>query len=181
MSEKLDAFTVPVGVTMRWPTIHDVPEMPRLPAPLLIRRAQIGEAGPLAALLSRAFDAEHWDAAGTELELFCDETVKATLVVVAEERLVATVSLQVDTDVPKCGWVRWVATEKDWRRKGLARALVISALTVAAQVGCRETRLRTETDRLAAIAMYLQLGFEPLVHGDQEREVWQRVRRLIAT
>src|SRR6185312_16745587 len=77
----------------------------------------------LSALLGRAFPAESWDAVGTERELFCDETVRATLVVAAEGRLVATASLQVRPDVPECGWVRWDATDLDRRREGLARAL----------------------------------------------------------
>jgi mycothiol synthase len=180
MSEKSDALAVPVDVTMRRPTLFGVPAMPILAAPLVVRRAQVEEAGALAALLGRAFEAESWDAAGTERELFCDETVRATLVVAAEGRLVATASLQVRPDVPECGWVRWVATDLDRRREGLARALVIGVLAMAGQAGCREARLHTQTDRLAAIPLYLQLGFEPLVRGDPEREVWERVIRLLS-
>jgi GNAT superfamily N-acetyltransferase len=149
-----------------------------LPSSMILRRAQMDEARPLAALLSRAYPTETWDAAGTEHELFGDETVKATLIVAAEGRLLATASLQVYPDAPECGWVRWVATEQDRRREGLARALVVGLLTIAEQSGCREARLRTETDRLAAIALYLQMGFEPLVSSDLEREAWERVIRL---
>jgi hypothetical protein len=42
---------VPVGVTMRRPTLFGVPAMPILAAPLLVRRAHVEEAGALAALL----------------------------------------------------------------------------------------------------------------------------------
>ncbi len=180
MSEKSDALAAPVVVTMRRPTLFGVPALPILAAPLVIRRAQVEEVGALAALLGRAYPTETWDAAGTERELFCDETVRATLVVAAEGRLVATASLQVRPDVPECGWVRWVATEQDRRREGLARALVIGVLATAGQVGCREARLRTTTDRVAAIPLYLQLGFKPLVTGDGDREVWERVLRLLS-
>jgi GNAT superfamily N-acetyltransferase len=179
MSEKSDALTVPVVVTMRRPTLFGVPAMPILAAPLVVRRAQVEEAGALAALLGRAYPTESWDAAGTERELFGDETVRATLVVAAEGRLLVTASLQVRPDAPECGWVRWVATEPDRRREGLARALVIGVLTTAVQAGCREARLRTTADRVAAIPLYLQLGFEPLVRGDGDREVWERVLRLL--
>ena len=148
MSEKSDALAGPVDVTMRRPTLFGVPAMPILAAPLVVRRAQVEEAGALAALLGRAFEAESWDAAGTERELFCDETVRATLVVAAEGRVVATASLQVLPDVQECGWVRWVATDL--------------------------------TDRLAAIPLYLQLGVGPLVSDDPEREVWERVIRLLS-
>ena len=180
MSEKSDALAAPVAVTMRRPTLFGVPAMPILAAPLVVRRARVEEAGALAALLGRAYPSETWDAAGTERELFCDETVRATLVVAAEGRLVATASLQVRPDVPECGWVRWVATERDRRREGLARALVIGVLATAGQAGCREARLRTTTDRSAAIPLYLQLGFEPLVRGDGDREAWGRVLRLLS-
>jgi GNAT superfamily N-acetyltransferase len=76
--------------------------------------------------------------------------------------------------------VRWVATDLSRRREGLARALVIGVLAMARQAGCREARLRTQTYPLAAIPLYLQLGFEPLVTGDPEREVWERVIRLLS-
>jgi GNAT superfamily N-acetyltransferase len=92
----------------------------------------------------------------------------------------ATASLQVRPDAPECGWVRWVATDLDRRREGLARALVIGVLAMAGQSGCREARLHTQTDRLAGIPLYLQLGFEPLVRCDPEREVWERVIRLLS-
>jgi GNAT superfamily N-acetyltransferase len=180
MSEKSDALAVPVAVTMRRPTLSGIPVLPIPAAPLVVRRARVEEAGALAALLGRAYPAETWDAADTERELFRDETVRATLVVEAVGRLVATASLQVRPDAPECGWVRWVATEPDRRREGLARALVIGVLAAAAQAGCREARLRTTTDRSAAIPLYLQLGFEPLVSGDGEREVWERVLGLLS-
>ena len=143
MREKSDARAAPVNVMMRRPTLSGVPAMPILAAPLVVRRAHVEEAGALAALLGRAFAAESWDAAGAERELFCDETVRATLVAAAEGRLVATASLQVRPDVPGCGWVRWVATEPDRRREGLARALVVGVLAMAGQAGCREARLCT--------------------------------------
>lgn len=180
MSGQSDALAAPVDVTMRRPTLVGVPALPILAAPLRVRRAHVAEAGALAALLGRAFEAEHWDAAGTERELFCDETVRATLVVAAAGRVVATASLQVRPDVPECGWVRWVATDRDRRREGLARALVIGVLAMARQAGCREARLHTQTDRLAAIPLYLQLGFEPLVRNDPERALWERVLRLLS-
>ena len=158
----MSPLAVPVDVTMRRPTLFGVPAMPILAAPLVLRCARVEEAGDLAALLGRAFETEIWEAAATERELFCDETVRATLVVAAEGRLLATASLQVRPDVPDCGWVRWVATDLERRREGLARALVIRVLALAGQAGCREARLHTQTDRLAGIALYSQLGFAPL-------------------
>lgn len=180
MREQPDARAVSVNVMMRRPTLVGVPTVAPLAAPLVVRRAQVEEAGALTGLLGRAFPAEHWDAAGTAREVFGDETVRAMLVVLSGELLVATASLQVRPEMPECGWVRWVATELDWRRQGLARALVIRVLALAGQAGCREARLRTQTAPLAAIPLYLQLGFEPLVSDNSEREVWERVLRLLS-
>jgi len=179
MNQSSDALAVLIAVAMRRPTLFGVPAMPILAAPLIVRRAQVEEAGALAALLGRAYPTETWDAAGTAHELFGDETVRATLVVAAEGRLIATASLQVHTDAPACGWLRWVATEQERRREGLARALVIGVLALAEQAGCREARLHTESDRLAAIALYLQLGFEPLVRSEPERAAWEQVIRCL--
>ena len=179
MHERSGALGVPIAVAMRRPSLGDVPALPVLAAPLIVRRARVEEAGPLAALLGRAYPAEKWDAAVTAHELFGDESVRATPVVAAGARLVATASLQVRPDAPECGWLRWVATEQDRRREGLARALVIGVLAFAVRAGCREARLRTETDRLGAIALYLRLGFEPLARSDPEREAWKRVIRCL--
>lgn len=181
MPEISDTPAAPVSVIMRRPTLFSLPAIPVLAPPLVVRRAQPDEAGALAALLGGAFESEHWDAAGTERELFFDRTVKATLVVAAKGRLVATASLQIRPDAPECGWLRWVATEPERRREGLARALVIRVLAVARQAGCRQARLRTSNDRLAAIALYLQLGFEPHVRNDAEREAWERVLKLLTS
>ena len=170
-----------MNVLMRRPTLVGVPAMPMLAAPLVVRRARVEDAGALAELLGRAFPAEAgWDAPGTERELFGDATVRATLVVADAGRLVATASWQVRPDVPECGWVRWVATDRDRRREGLARALVIGVLALAGQAGCREARLRTQTDPLAAIPLYVQLGFEPLVTSNSERAMWKQVIRLLS-
>ena len=73
--------------------------------------------------------------------------------------------------------MRWVATEEDRRREGLGRALVIGVLALAQQAGCRDALLHTESDRLPAIALYLQLGFEPVVTTEAERELWAQVIR----
>lgn len=162
-------------VAMRRPTLVDLPPMPSLPASMILRKARVEDAAALATLLGRAYASERWDAAVAEHEMFGDATVKATLVVESEGRLIATASLQVRPDAPERALVRWVATDEDRRREGLARALVIGVLALAQQAGCRDALLHTESDRLAAIALYLQLGFEPVVTSEAERAVWQQV------
>ena len=48
--------------------------------------------------MGRAYPTETWDAAGTAQELFGDETVRATLVVAAADRLMAAAALQIRPD-----------------------------------------------------------------------------------
>ena len=125
MREQSDARAVPVDVTMRRPTLFGVPAIPMLAAPLVVRRAHVEEAGALAALLGRAFEAEVWDAAGTERELFGDETVRATLVVAAEGRLVATARCRyvlTFRSVVGCVGLRriWIGVGRAWRGRCLS-------------------------------------------------------------
>ena len=187
MSEGARGRDVPVDVTMRRRTLVGVPAMPQVGEALEVRRARVEDARALASLLGSAFTDETWDASGVERELLRDPTVRAVLVVAAGRRLASTASLQVRPESPGSGWVRWVATDPSLRRKGLARAVVLGVLELAAQAGCMDAYLETRTDRLAAIALYMQLGFEPLVAEDWEgdsgvsasrvvpREVWTRV------
>jgi ribosomal protein S18 acetylase RimI-like enzyme len=187
MSREAGGQHVPVDVTMRRRTLVGVPAMPQVGEALEVRRARVDDVRALASLLGSAFEGETWDAAGVERELLSDRTVRAVLVIAAGRRLVSTASLQVRPESPGSGWVRWVATDPGWRRNGLAHAVVVGVLELAAQAGCQDAYLETRTDRLAAIALYMQLGFEPLVREDCQdgsavsgshivpREVWTRV------
>lgn len=152
---------VPVEVKMHRSTSLDLPAEPKLPGSLVVRRARIKEAGALAALCGQAYKEEIWEPKATELELFHDDTVRAVMVVADGEQLLATASLQVHHNTPDSGQVRWVATELDWRRRGLAKALVVSLLKTAIEEECKEVHLKTTSDLTGAIALYLQLGFEP--------------------
>lgn len=171
--------TKPVTVKMRRSNAACLLPAPAIPASMIIRRAIVDDASALAELLGHAYPSESWTTEGTEVECFQDNTVKATLVVVDHERMLATASLQVRSDLPEIGQVRWVATALDQRCTGLAKILVTELFGIAETIGCRETRLQTTTNLSGAIALYLQLGFKPLVCSDDERTAWQRVFRLL--
>jgi mycothiol synthase len=175
MTEELKVLGAPVGgvgvtvveVRMRRATLDAIPIAPLLAAPLAVRNARAEDAAELATLLGRALEGEIWDEGGVDREVLSDATVKRTLVVCSGARLLATASFQMREDTPGSGWVRWVGTDPERRREGLARALVIGVLGLAARAGCRDVRLSTRTDRLAAIRLYTELGFEPLL-----RTIW---------
>ena len=168
-------FTLPVSVTMCRSTIGTVPSNSVLPEPLEVRRAQVEESAELASLLGGAYPDEIWEPIATRQEMFFDETVKAPMVVASESQILATASLQIRSDAPECGWIRWVATKPERRRQGLAQSLVNTLIAIASDAGCREIRLNTTTDLAGAIAMYLKSGFEPLVRSDEEQCTWDRV------
>lgn len=161
MDEIPDNTVDPVNITLRRPTSLATPVIPSMPSPIVVRQAHIKEANALAMLLGRAYVAEKWEAEETEDELFRDATVKAVLVAESEGRLLSTASLQILPDTPDSARIRWVATESDWRRRGLAKALVTSLINLASEAKCKEVSLQTTTDLTGAIALYLQLGFKP--------------------
>ena len=156
-----------------------LPSLPVLPEPLAIRRALIEDAAQLADLCGRAYVEEIWDTKSTELELFHDRTVKAVLLVTDKTQIASTASLQVHKGAPHSGQLRWIATEPDMRRQGLAKALVVRLLEIAKTEGCKEVYLKTTTDALGAIALYLNLGFKPMLNCDKERDIWSDVFRLL--
>ena len=165
----------PVKVTIRRSITAELPSKPVLPASLVVQRAQAEESTELAALLHSAYPTEGWEPEATKQEVFYDKTVKAPMVVVSKNRILATASLQIRTNTPEHGWVRWVATTPDRRREGLAQTLVIRLLAIASDANCQEVRLSTTTDLTGAIRMYLNLGFEPLVTNKKESDVWDRL------
>lgn len=178
MNKTPDNTVVPVNITLRRSTSVAPSVIPPMPSPIVIRQADIKEANALAMLLGRAYVAEKWETEGTEQELFHDTTVKAVLVAEAEGRLLSTASLQILPDTPDSARMRWVATESDWRRRGLAKALVISLINLARDAKCKEVSLQTTTDLSGAIALYLQLGFMPFGFDDKQQAAWERLIKL---
>ena len=172
-------MNAPVEVKMLRSIDLALPEIPNLPEPLKVRRAQISDAEKIATLCGHGYIGEIWDKKSTEIELFHDKTIKAVLLVTLKTRLVATASLQLHTDSEKTGQIRWVVTESDMRRQGLAKSLVVRLLDISATEKCKETYLKTTTDATSAIALYLDLGFKPMVCSEKERLVWTDVLKLL--
>lgn len=171
--------TDPIGIMMLRPSNSALPTLPKIPEPLKIRRAQLEDAEELSELCGRAYVGEVWDKKTTELELFDDQTVKAVLLVTNKKRIVSTASLQVHTNAPLSGQLRWVATEFDMRRQGLARLLVVHLLEIAETEGCQEVFLKTTSDALGAVSLYLQLGFKPKIRDQKEQLVWTDIFRIL--
>jgi ribosomal protein S18 acetylase RimI-like enzyme len=76
-------------------------------------------------------------------------------------RIVGNVTL-LPTRSPRRFLVANVATEPDFRRQGIARALMEAAAKEARRHGAGEIRLQVERDNAAALALYSSLGYAAL-------------------
>lgn len=77
------------------------------------------------------------------------------------------------------GRVHWVALVPEAQGKGLGKPLLTIVLDRMRQLGHERAFLTTESVRTVAIRMYLELGFEPEIQDDAQREEWTRIRRRV--
>ncbi len=79
------------------------------------------------------------------------------------------------------GWVElgWVAVDPGHRGRRLGRAVCASVTERLLASGERRLFLSTQDHRLAALAIYLQLGFQPVLRAEK-RERWRAVARQLA-
>lgn len=78
---------------------------------------------------------------------------------------------------PHSGHVFWVAVLEAHRRRGLGRFVLTKALQYFVLCHHRDAIVYTEDFRGAAVTLYLESGFEPMITNTapDERERWQRV------
>jgi len=76
---------------------------------------------------------------------------------------------------PFCGEVGWVAADPAHAGRGLGLAVVAAVTVRFIDVGYQHIHLFTEHWRLAAIKIYLKLGYSPLVDSHEVELLWHRV------
>jgi mycothiol synthase len=76
---------------------------------------------------------------------------------------------------PAGGEVGWVAADPDHKGKGLGQAVTAAATARLIRAGYERVYLLTDDFRLAALKVYLKLGFEPLMYQDDMPARWQAV------
>lgn len=74
-----------------------------------------------------------------------------------------------DETVGKLGWV---VVHPDWRGKGIGRAVCVAALRDAERRGLATVILNTEDFRSAAVRLYLDLGFAPVLGDGAEQDAF---------
>ena len=76
-------------------------------------------------------------------------------------------------DADATGRVHWIAVVPEAQGRGLGRALLLATCHRLAELGHRRARLTTQTPRLAAINLYLDVGFLPRPRNDRELAAWR--------
>lgn len=80
---------------------------------------------------------------------------------------------------PGGGQLAWVATVPEHRERGLASWLGALATTRLTQEGFERIIVCTGDDMLAAIHVYLGLGYVPCLYASDQRERWARICEAI--
>jgi ribosomal protein S18 acetylase RimI-like enzyme len=68
---------------------------------------------------------------------------------------------------PELGWVRQLAVDEAWRRRGLGTALLNHAFGVFSQRGYDRIGLAVESENPRALAFYRQVGMQPVRQHDE--------------
>jgi len=76
---------------------------------------------------------------------------------------------------PDGGELSWVAADPEHKGKRLGMAVCAAVVRCFLDAGYRRIYLLTDDWRLAAIRLYLQLGFEPFLFHDDMLERWRKV------
>jgi len=145
---------------------------PRLPGGYQVRPCELTDVGDLGTLYFDSYDPGV--ACATVTEAIADIRAAfngdygqlwpaASLVVTtAGAELAAAVQVVVRApweDTPDCPFVIELLTGRGHRRRGLARALLRSSMSVIADAGHQHVGLRVDERNASALAVYRQLGF----------------------
>ncbi len=90
---------------------------------------------------------------------------------------IGTVSAWLDDEFEGGPWgrIHWIAVVPGTQGKGLGRGLLSSAMERLKVLGHERCYLLTHFKRHAAIKLYLQFGFKPVLTDDEARAVWNQV------
>jgi mycothiol synthase len=80
---------------------------------------------------------------------------------------------------PFCGEVGWVAADPAHSGKGLGFTVVAAVTARFLDIGYQHIHLFTEHWRLAAIKIYLKLGYIPLIDKPEAKELWYQISKQL--
>lgn len=159
-------------VVMQRPHLNDVPDLLSLEEGYSLRQLASQDEEGLASLLSLAFE-EAWDVQRVQAQLTQANDVKASYGIFYHNELVATGSSQyLPERATKGGFLHWIATHPEHRRKGLAASLIKRLFEDFKERDYETAWLNTQTYRTAAIKAYLSLGFLPVYTHKEAQLIW---------
>lgn len=96
---------------------------------------------------------------------------------VESERIVSTAMATHDHTWihPFCGELAWLAADPAHRGRGLGTVVSAAVTARFIESGYRCIHLFTEHWRLAAIKIYLKLGYVPYLYSQEQPELWQEI------
>ena len=152
-----------------------LPPVRPLPEGYNLRIAIREDSDAISVVLTDAFG-EPWDAQKVHRELFDDPNVPITFVVERMGNVVATASYQTkpQTD-PEDAWLHWVGVHSNERGKALGALVTREVLLEAVRRGRRSVYLTTDDFRLAAINVYVKLGFVPDSWHESHAMRWESI------
>lgn len=138
-----------------------IPE-PQLPAGFTLRTARMEDAAQLAAVRRSAFAAT-WspDAYQRVMRKPGYDPLREIVAVAATGQIAALTILWFDC-INRVGHVEPVGTHQDFRRKGLARAVLLRALHEMMRAGMERATVEHEVNNRAALELYRNLGFHKI-------------------
>jgi GNAT superfamily N-acetyltransferase len=97
-----------------------------------------------------------------------------------DREAVATATARVREDDPSgMGYLHMVAAEPSHKGNNLGKAVVVAACRRLKEKGMTRVLLHTDDFRLPAIAIYLKLGFEPVMEDDEMKDRWAKIRETL--
>ncbi len=148
-----------------------------LPATYEIRSIRSKDKGSWAKMM-RAAGFAGWTRARIDEWLAAPERRDGSRVVIHEGQVVAATFATRNS--PTTGALDYVAAHPDHSGRGLGRAVCLGVLNYLTAKGYTEVTLSTDDFRLAALKVYLDLGFKPVIQRPDMVGRWKRVHRLLA-
>jgi ribosomal protein S18 acetylase RimI-like enzyme len=155
-----DPKALPYCVTAR--SLEDVPPVPTLPAGFSIRAAAgVHEAAALLAVHASAFNSKGTVEQYATLMQSPGYAAEREFVVVAPDECFAAFTVTWHDERNSIGYFEPVGTHADFRRMGLARAVMIHAMHQMRAAGMRQAWVVHEAaeDNAASAGLYARLGF----------------------
>ena len=163
---------------MVWPEsrLKSPPEV-TMPAGYALRTFQTGDAPQYFKLMDSA-GFKNWD--NETLKPWLAKALPKGFFIMTESasgEIVATaMATHNPTDLhPFGGELGWLAASSEHAGKGLGLAVCAAVTRCFIQAGYRRIYLRTDDRRLAAIKVYLKLGYTPFLFAPDMKERWRRV------